>query len=384
MDRTVEQLFFSLIRYEINDNEISEEQKNLITPEILSNLFKLSKQHDLAHLIGDALDKNGLLKDENDTKKSFLQERNLAVFRYMQIQYEYEQICNTLEKAKIKHVPLKGSVIRPLYKEPWMRTSCDIDILVNEEDLSNAIKCIVDNLGYTEGEKCFHDVSLTSQSNVHLELHFNLIEKDEKMDALLSQVWDNLVSNESSTMHLMTAPYLMFYLFAHMKHHFLKGGCGVRSFLDIFILLNKSKEDFSGFEEFCEKAGILKFAKESIALANAWFSYSEEYNSTMSEFVLNGGIYGKIDNKVLLQQTKKGSKFKYILSRIWLPYEWLKYSYPSLEGKRWLTFFYQVHRWWTIITQKKVKTGLNELKASNNVDKEKSEELAKLIEHLEL
>ena len=386
MQRTVEKVFFALIRFEINGEELCEDIKNLITPEMLPALFKLSKRHDLAHLIGDALDKNGLLPDGTEAQKRFLQERNMAVYRYEQIQYEYEQICDALEKAKIPFIPLKGSVIRSFYPEPWMRTSCDIDILVKEENLSSAIAALVNNLEYVQGEKCFHDVSLMSPSNVHLELHYNLIEKDDKMDVLLEVVWDNVHSNKKSMMHLMQAPYMIFYLFAHMKHHFLKGGCGVRAFLDIYLLLDRSKLNYSGFEELCEKGGILKFARESINLAFAWFSKEEskEFNEVMHDFILTGGVYGQVENKVLLQQAKKGNRFKYLCSRIWLPYKWLKYSYPSLEGKRWLTFFYQIRRWFSIIVHKRVGKGVNELKASKIIEKDESIAFAEFIKELEL
>ena len=386
MQRTVEKVFFALIRFEINGTELCEDLKNLIMPEILPALFKLAKRHDLAHLIGDALDKNGLLSDNSEAKKRFLQERNMAVYRYEQQQYELEQIYDTLERGKIPFVPLKGSVIRSFYPEPWMRTSCDVDILVRETDLSAATVALVKNLGYREGGKCFHDISLMSPSMVHLELHYNLIEKDEKIDGLLGAVWDNVYAGENQMMNLMNAPYLIFYLFAHMKHHFLKGGCGVRSFLDIYLLLNSSKLNCGGFEELCKKGGTLKFAQESIALANAWFAGSEPkvFNEMMEDFILNGGVYGQIENKVMLQQAKRGGRWKYLCSRIWLPYEWLKYSYSSLEGRRWLTFFYQIRRWFSIITQKRVGKGVNELKASKNIERAETIAFAELIKELEL
>ena len=68
MQRTVEKVFFALLRFEINGDELCDEMKNLITPETLPALFKLSKRHDLAHLIGDALDKNGLLPDGTEAQ----------------------------------------------------------------------------------------------------------------------------------------------------------------------------------------------------------------------------------------------------------------------------------------------------------------------------
>ena len=135
MQRTVEKVFFALIRFEINGDELCDEMKNLITPDALPALFKLSKRHDLAHLIGDALDKNSLLPDESEAKKRFLQERNMAVFRVEQLRYEYEQVFATLEELEVDYLPLKGTVLRKYYSEDWMRTSADVDILVHKMDL---------------------------------------------------------------------------------------------------------------------------------------------------------------------------------------------------------------------------------------------------------
>ena len=61
MKHKVEKIFFALLRFEIAGVKLSDDVKNLITDDLLPSLFKLSKIHDLAHLIGDALDKNGLL-----------------------------------------------------------------------------------------------------------------------------------------------------------------------------------------------------------------------------------------------------------------------------------------------------------------------------------
>ena len=55
------ELFFALLRSEINNESLEEETKNQITQETMSALYKLSKAHDMVHLVADALDKNGIL-----------------------------------------------------------------------------------------------------------------------------------------------------------------------------------------------------------------------------------------------------------------------------------------------------------------------------------
>ena len=124
--QNLQKVFFSLLAFEFG-KELSTDVKNLITQDMLKPLYAISKKHDLAHLLCDALDKNGFLLDGTEACKYFLQERNIAIYRYEQLEYEYEQICNVFEQNKIEFIPLKGCVIRKFYPEPWMRTSCDIE-----------------------------------------------------------------------------------------------------------------------------------------------------------------------------------------------------------------------------------------------------------------
>ena len=92
----------------------------------------------------------------------------LVVYRYEKINYELNRLCETLNEVKIPFIPLKGSVIRQYYPEPWMRTSCDIDVLVHEEAVDQTAQIIVEKLGYTYEKKQYHDISLMSDGGVHL------------------------------------------------------------------------------------------------------------------------------------------------------------------------------------------------------------------------
>jgi hypothetical protein len=132
-------------------------------------------------------------KNEHPIKKSLRgnREQMLAVYRYEKLAYAQKEISEIFTREKIPHVLLKGAVIRCFYPHPWHRSSCDVDILVHEEDLSRACAALCDRAGYrVEGKKKFHDIHLYSQGGVHLELHFNLLSTYERCDAVLSRVWD--------------------------------------------------------------------------------------------------------------------------------------------------------------------------------------------------
>lgn len=232
MQSQMRQIVFRLLHYEISGVELIQATKNLITSEDFSVLYKLSKAHDLAHLVADALDKNGLL-DDSDISKKFRAERNLAIYRYEQMQYELDEISEVLEQEKIDFIPLKGSVIRKYYPEPWMRTSCDIDILVNETSLETVIKLLCQNLGYTKVERGTHDVSLYSPSDVHVELHFNLLEDSMANNAskILNSVWNRLENSDESSQKLMQDDMFYYYHIAHMAKHIEFGGCGIKPYV---------------------------------------------------------------------------------------------------------------------------------------------------------
>lgn len=135
-----------LIASEVCGKTIDKSQQTL-TDEELAKLYKFSKTHDIAHLVGDALIKNNLIGD-SEVKAKIQKQIMLAVYRYEKINYELGRLRKALNEAKIPFIPLKGSVLRRYYPEPWMRTSCDIDVLVHEEAVDQAAQSIAEKLGY--------------------------------------------------------------------------------------------------------------------------------------------------------------------------------------------------------------------------------------------
>ena len=110
-----------LIASEVCGKNIDKSQYTL-TDEELAKLYKLSKSHDLAHLVGDALIKNDLIGND-EIKAKYQKQVMLAIYRYEKINYELNRLRSALNEAQIPFIPLKGSVLRQYYPEPWMRTS---------------------------------------------------------------------------------------------------------------------------------------------------------------------------------------------------------------------------------------------------------------------
>ena len=348
-------------------------------------MYGVSKKHDIAHLVGDALIKNGLIEN-GDIKSQFQNQIVMAVYRYENLNYEFGRICELLEESEIPFIPLKGAVIRKFYPESWMRTSCDIDILVREEDLERAVLVLQEKAGYTtDGKKNFHDVSLYSPSGIHLELHHNIKETKENLDGLLGRAWEFAVPKKGYE-YAFTGEFFMFHVLAHASYHFLGGGCGIRPFIDLFLLKSSLPYDADKLSKMLSETGIKKFAEEAEGLSEVWFGNGEhdEVTNAMEKFVLSGGVYGNSVNHAAVKQVEKKGKVRHIMSRIWMPYESLVFRYPNLKGKRILQPFYEIKRWFSLFKRSVWKRSVGELKTNAAMNQETVNETEKLMDSLGL
>ena len=386
MNEQVINAMFALIRKVVCGAEVSEAIKETITPDLLPQLYALSKSHDMAHIVAQGLSDLGLL-GEGEVSAKFQKQQMLAVYRYQKINYELEQICQTLEDAKIPFIPLKGSVIRKYYPEPWMRTSCDIDVLVHEEDLDKAIEKLQTALHYkVDGMRNYHDISMFSEGGIHLELHFNIQEDMENLDKVLFRVWEYTVPSENAVRHFQTNEFLLFHHIAHASYHFVSGGCGVRPLLDLWLMRAHLSYNEQRVIDFCTECGIAKFYSAMINLSKVWFS-EKEYDSVpkqMSDYILKAGAYGNIENKIAAKQNKMGGVLKYSLSRLWRPYNSLKNYYPILQKYKWLFPFMQVRRWFRLLFKASAKNALRELSVNQTVSQDKISETTELLNKLGL
>lgn len=382
--------FFSLLRCALSGKVLSEAEMAEVMPEKLSELQPLSQKHDISHLIGYGLYLNGVIDHkrmalpDGDTGKYFYRSQFIAVYRYEHLSHELEGICEALEEAKIKFVPLKGFVLRQYYPEPWMRTSCDIDVLVQENDLERASAVLTEKLGYKQDGKGSHDVSFFTPMKQHVELHYRLMEDGliNESNDILSEIWNDVTPKSGYTYFCeMSDEMFYFYHIAHMAKHFENGGCGVRSIIDLFILDNLDGADVAKRDALLEKGGLSRFAEVARRLSRVWLGGDDGDTLTerMAEYVLNGGIYGTNENRIAVQQQKTGGKLRYILSRVFLPYETLKFYYPILQKHKWLTPFMEVRRWFKLILCGHFRRVKKELDYNQSIDKASADDTKQFL-----
>lgn len=382
-------LLFSLLRAAIAENSTNTLKTDTVTAHF-RQLYRLAYQHDVAHLVCEALDAAGVLEKNEPVADAFCRQRLAAVFRYEQQQQALLELSAALEQAKIDFLPLKGAVIRALYPAPWMRTSCDIDVLVRESDLSRAITCLVERCGYEKKQQTHHDVLLVTAGGVHIELHHTLIEEDYAQSAgeALARVWETAApAAAGSRCHLMSPELFYAYHVAHMAKHIERGGCGIRPFLDLYLLRQQNNIEENRLQALLREMGLLKFANAAEQLAAHWFAdttTTAPVVRALEAYVLDGGLYGTAEQNIAANGVKKGGKLRHFLSLVFLPLKDLKCIYPVLEKHPWLMPVCQVRRWLRSLLRGGVGRFFKTLRRSKSVDAAQTDKTAALFQALGL
>ncbi len=376
-------LFIALLRSELTKTEPDAAVKEQLTPDMLSELYTMSKRQDLAHIVSAALYKNGLLTDEK-LQDSFRREEAAALLRTQRMKTAFQIISNTLAAADIAYIPLKGLAIRPYYPEESMRTSCDMDILVKREDLDGAISALTAK-GFRLGEPNYHDVSLYSPSNIHVELHFSVQEKMDSLDAVLKDVWQYALP-EQGARHRLTDEFFVFYLYAHMNYHFLRGGCGVRCLMDIWVMEQKMGLSCEQAKELLEKGGIWQFAAELSKLSRVCFAGEpgDAFSETLLQYMVESSLYGSAQNRMVISKAEANHTLGYALKRLFLPYQLMTEQYPVLEKAPILLPACWAARFFKMLFGGKTGRIMNELKTVHSIPGQDMEAMQQIRRRLGL
>ena len=352
----------------------------------LLSLFKAADRHEIAPILSDMLYKSNAFTNDSEAAKRFKQSQLEALYRSSKQQLEIENMSAVLSQEKIPFIMLKGAVIRRFYPDAYFRTSCDIDVLVQPSVVENAIVLLTEKLGYSLVGRGFHDVQLVSSSGVHVELHFSLIEDDKmpSVAAVLGAVWDTAKATDSG--FEMTNEMFLFYHIAHMAKHFLAGGCGIRTFVDLWIIRNNMPCDIKMLEQLLKKAELFEFYNAAVSLCEVWLKDKEpsDLDRKTEEYIITGGIYGNAKNTASARKARGKGRVSLLMGVVFYPNEILKKEHPILNKHPWLIPLYQVKRWFRVFNKDKRRKAFAIYKASGAATDESVESVAKLLHRLNL
>jgi len=381
MDTFAREKLFPVIRLGMNIADTGPEGD---VPELseadVSRILKIGMRQSILPVVCKGLQKLGFSKDSFGDKAA--NENMLALYRSVVRDDAIERVSRALNGAKIDYILLKGAVLKDFYPEAWMRTSFDVDILVREDDLDKAVQAIESATDFRYTKRNYHDVELLSD-RMQLELHFSIKESMENIDGMLGHAWENAEPSGNGTMWRFMPEFLAFHNVTHMCYHMTQGGLGIRPFIDLWLLRNRTSYNEASLCEMLENCGILTFYEKCCALSSIWMDGAAEDESLdgFEKYCLEGGVLGTSANMVVSRHRNKGG-LKYVFSRLFVSREVIESTYPNARNKPALIPFYQVKRWFRMLNPKIRKSAVNELnlaKKTKNEDVKAFDDLLKSV-----
>ena len=376
--------FLSLIRYEIAGTPLPEEFA--VSDE--SALLKLSELQDLTHLVYDALQKNNI----PCKNPKYMSQYFAALWRVEQMDYELGRMSELFEENGIDYIPLKGSVMRDLYPERWMRTSADIDILLRPEQEEAAETLLMNRLGYEqdfENAYVHHASFFPPENHVHIEPHRMLFHEShtDRYEDVFRNIWERALPDPDGTKHryILSDVDVYSYHLAHMEKHFHQaGGCSVRGLIDLWLMEKIPGADIESRKNRINECRISTFEEKMCGLINSWMKALPAENEDLEQFILEGYLYGNPVRRAELTTIKRG-KLGYIINRAFLPRIQMEGLFPVLKRHPWLLPVMWPVRWVKRVTDKNSRSRMKtQLKGSLSADEETLERVRRISEYLDI
>lgn len=265
----------------------------------------------------------------------------IVLGRGTMLDIEVGSIMSAMDEAGINYIPLKGWRMKDMYPRPDMRSMCDVDILVSEEDMVN-IPDIMKECGFTlENHGVNHD-SYHNSGTLSVEIHWLLFGDSSPYYSYFKDYYKRAVpcgeeggrkcemkfSDEEFFIHLIT----------HMAKHFSGSGTGIRSVMDVYEyrLHFEDMLDWDYIDSELEGIGLKGFAHAAWELAYDMFAGETDdvlgRHRDMALHILSAGTYGNRKSRV---ETYMGGKYNnkagYILHRVFPKLGHMKAAYPFLR-----------------------------------------------------
>lgn len=357
-DKAIE-LFHALLRSAISTGENVDLQG---AEELVGEVLLMAKAQDVLLLICSSIERNkGILSTEHKNNRA------QGIYQYIQNNHTLKKANEVLKSGEIRYIPLKGAVIKNLYPEPWMRYSCDIDILVQEKDIEKAIGLLVKAGFTTDNKREYHDVSLY-YGTTHLELHFNICENIPRIDNTLSQVWKHTEPVDAYE-YRETNEFFAFHILAHMLYHFLRGGSNIKQFVDFYLLRKNNMYDEEKLKQLLSGCRLGKFYKVICEFTDNIMNGKEtDLTHEIEKMVFNGGLILRSKQSDNVSIAVGGGIGKYILKSVFIPKREMEWIYPILKKHPILLPHFYYKRLLTKTIGKERERAQNVLKAHKNLD----------------
>ena len=345
---------------------------------------KIEQEKEFYYLAKD----NGLIGLIYETVDFSLQEKQFKTFMYRDflafVSSDEKQrnlivlLKEIFNENKIKHVFLKGSILKDLYPKTYNRGMGDIDLLVEEEKFLEVDKLLKSSGFVLEHMSEQHYVY--SYQGLTVEVHPKLVRDfNGRFECMFDKPWEEVKLVEGFT-YSFNHEYMINYLLYHLAKHIGTSGVGIRSVLDLGVYLNyyEKQIDKDKLEELLEQSQMRKLFDGLVYLNAKYFGFdnlmiyvkdflSEDKYENILTFIARSGLHGKgrdfnpFEGRRSFYELQNKSKFRFLLEIIFPSKKAINGMYPFTKVTALLVPIGWIMRWFRLVfksgksTYKKVK-----------------------------
>lgn len=323
-------------------------------PQNLDELYKFCKFHSVTSMVAMALEEiwKSAPADESQMQ-CWRQARDKAIRKNILLNAERQRILEYLESIGCWYMPLKGSLLQFDYPKFGMRQMSDNDILFDEA-FQEQIHDHMIGQGYEAEvyQKGNHDAYMRKPV-YHFEMHKSLFMNS--MASEFSSYYRDIKkkikkdADNDFGFHFSVDDFYI-YMVIHAYKHYLYSGIGIRNLLDVYVYLNRHREemDWEYVNSEMQKIGAFHFEQECRNLSEKLFAVPQadpglsDSEMGILEIYFSSGTYGTsqaaVENALRSQENRSGkvSKIRYLLRRLFPSVQYMIDMEPRLEKKRWL------------------------------------------------
>ena len=343
-----------------------------ISPELFSRLIKFATEHGVSSAFYMGLVNSNITVNDYPQMKDLEKRSLFNELKTEKLIFEEQSLFELFEKHGINYLVMKGTVLRALYQNPSLRSSCDIDVVLDKKDKKKVFSLLEEN-GYIRVKDYEEEITYKSSGNQAIELHFDITEGDKSLKPLFEGYLERATRLEDKKFgYKLCAEDFVIYHISHIAKHLKSGGCGIKSIMDLYVMAKSLPYSEEIVEKRLQSAGLIKLYEELIKLKDYWFmnKSADETTTELARFIIDGGAYGSDEMQNGIKKERKG-KVKYFFSRVFVPYGALKTTYPVLVKWKVLYPFCLIHRFFKYIFGKKEKIK----EESGNYNAEKASKL---------
>ena len=322
-------------------------------------LISIAEKQALSCMVYHALYKRGFENVDEPVKQQLKKIHMVYVQHAVMQEMEFYKVSSALEACGIDYMPLKGWYTRELYPETVLRYMGDIDILISS-DYRRAAYDAMTKLGYTSADYAKYEGDTYCKAGITFEMHFSLDNEGLTDGSVYAKPFElaDCTGGHCYRMHTADA-YL--YTVVHGMKHFMYGGTGLRTLLDIYLYIkNGDIEKSRGYIDGCaERMGVSRFLHRMERLAVTVFGEPGPFDPAKADpesielisFLLRSGTAGSTTtlDASLLERSgrggKGGSRASYIFRMVFPTLKTMQRRNPVLKKAPVLLPVMYVYRW---------------------------------------